>query len=518
MIEEPGDMLLKTIEQLREENRLLKEELQQSKACKIDGSKKYCDHHHLVTQLFKAMPDMVAIFDYEGHVLDVIANNHSGIPTEELVGKHLSYVLKEESHQLIAPLQEAKKTGEIALGFHPLTVNGETFYYEDRVLPLDENRALCVFHDITIRHQHKQEIDELNMVLSAIIENLPVYLFVKEIHNGMKYAYWNRLFAESSGIPPEKVIGHTDIDFFPNKDDARQFMEDDRQLIESGKGEVEFIEDYVAVSGEKRIVQTRKLVTPVLPGGKQLLIGTSIDITKLKKVERELEEAKAEAERNDQSKSQFLSNMGHEIRTPVNAIVGFSNLLAEVQDEAEREQYVHIIEANSSLLLKLIDDILDISRIEAGKLQLSRQELSMNRLCENLYMMHGKNASEGVSFVYDIPSEEVVLHNDPNRIMQVLTNFLTNACKFTCRGEIHFGFKESEEGMIYVYVTDTGTGIPEDRLAKVFDRFVRLDHETSGTGLGLAICKMIIEHMGGQIGVTSTHGEGSTFFFTIPRN
>lgn len=518
MEEESKEMDLKSIEQLKEENRFLREELRQIKmkqekrvgVSEVDGE--------LLGQVFKALPDMVAVFDYEGHVLKVVANNHSGIPTEELLGMHLSSVLDEESTSfLMESLQRAKATGRLSIGSHSLTLNDTTYRYEDRIMPLTEKTALCIFHDITLIEQRNREIDELNSLLCTIMDSLPVHLFVKEIHNGMKYLFWNKHFAESLGIPAEQVIGRTDVEFFPRREDGEKFMRDDQLLIENPEGKIEFIEEYVNVAGEKRIVNTRKVITPLLSGGKQLLIGTSMDITNLKKAERELEEARSQAVKNDASKSVFLSNMGHEIRTPVNAIVGFANLLAEAEDEEERGQYISIIESNSNLLLKLIDDILDISKIEAGALEFVEAEVNLGRICSDLFVVHHPNAKEGVTLIYDESDENLVFRGDPNRIMQVLINFLTNACKFTRKGEIHYGFRE-EGGSIYVYVSDTGAGIPESKLPTLFDRFVRLDSETAGTGLGLAICKMIIEHMKGQIGVSSKVGEGSTFYFRVPRS
>lgn len=518
MEEESKEMVLQTIEQLKEENRFLKEELRQNNMNQEKRERVQEMGGELLGQVFKALPDMVAVFDYEGHVLEVVANNHSGIPTEELMGMHLSSVLdKESASYLMDGLQRAKKTGRLAVGSHSLSLNGKTYRYKDRIMPLDQETALCIFHDVTLIERRNREIDELNSLLCTIIDSLPVHLFVKEVHNEMKYLFWNKHFAESLGIPAEQVIGRTDVEFFPRKEDGEKFMRDDQLLIESTERKIEFIEEYVNVAGEKRIVNTRKVVTPVLAGGKQLLIGTSMDITNLKKAERELEEARSQAVRNDASKSVFLSNMGHEIRTPVNAIVGFANLLADAEDEDERRQYISIIESNSGLLLKLIEDILDISKIEAGALQFVEDEVYLDRICSDLFVVHSQNVRNGVTLTYDESDEQLVFRGDPNRIMQVLINFLTNACKFTRQGEIHYGFREDGDS-VYVYVTDTGAGIPDEKQPAVFDRFVRLDSETAGTGLGLAICKMIIEHMGGQIGLTSKVGEGSTFYFRVPRS
>ncbi len=516
MEEELKEIELQTIKQLEEENRFLREELKKYKKG-IPHEKVQNIDRELLKQIFRALPDMVVIFDYDGYVIDLIANNHTSIPDERLIGIHLSNVLDEQSSSyLMEGLRRSKDTGSLTVGSHCFTLNGTTYRYKERILPLNEEVALCIFHDITLIEQRNQEIDELNYLLSTIMDNLPVHLFVKEIHNDMKYLFWNKHFAEALGIPAERAIGYTDMEIFPRKEDGEKFMRDDRLLIESPEKKIECIEEYINVQGERRIVNTRKVVTPMLAGGKQLLIGTSMDITNLKKAEREVERARSKAVKNDASKSVFLSNMGHEIRTPVNAIVGFSNLLSDAEDEEERRQFISIIESNSNLLMKLIDDILDISKIEAGALQFVEDRVDLDRICSDLYIVHSKNVKPGVRLIYDSSNQKLTFQGDPNRIMQVLINFLTNACKFTLSGEIHYGFREEGED-VYVYVTDTGTGIPEEKLPLVFDRFVRLDTKTEGTGLGLAICKMIIEHLNGEIGVTSKLGVGTTFYFRVPR-
>lgn len=516
MKEESNEKLIATIRRLEEENRLLRDRLAQ-KECLAENKLGRIQDDRLLCQVFETLPDMVTMIDYAGNIVKVLANNHAGCPDEDLVSQPITRILNEESaFNLSESLRRSRTTGCLSVGFHDITIDNVTRHYEHRVLPFDENSVLCICRDVTLAQRNKQEVDELNFLLNTIIDSLPVYLFVKEISNGMKYLFWNRAFAEASGIPAEKVIGHTDDEFFPRKEDGEKFMEDDRELLESGDFQREYVENYQTVNGELLTVSTRKVITPVLEGGKRLLIGASMDITNLKKVERELEEAKALAVKNDMTKSVFLSNMGHEIRTPVNAIVGFANLLNEVEDEEERQQYINIIESNSNLLLKLIEDILDISKIEAGTLKFTREEVDLDRLCSNLQVMHSQNVREGVKLIYDTAGTNLSFYGDTNRVMQVLTNFVTNACKFTHQGEIHYGFEELEDHAIRIYVKDSGVGIAEEKLPAVFDRFVRLDAGTVGTGLGLAICKMIVEKMGGTIGATSRKNEGSTFYFIVP--
>ena len=207
--------------------------------------------------------------------------------------------------------------------------------------------------------------------------------------------------------------------------------------------------------------------------------------------------------------------MSHEIRTPLNAIVGFSKLLAEVDTEEEKLQFAEIIDSNSELLLQLINDILDISKIEAGTLEFNYKPVNLNELCRAQHEIHKSRVKEGVALVFDEKYGSVELTTDQNRLSQVFTNLITNAIKFTSSGQIRFGF-DVREKRIDFYVSDTGMGIAKEKQAAIFDRFVKLNDFAAGTGLGLAISRMIVEKMEGTISVESEPGVGTTFRFSIP--
>ena len=238
-------------------------------------------------------------------------------------------------------------------------------------------------------------------------------------------------------------------------------------------------------------------------------------IDKQKEDEIELRKAKDKAEESDRLKSAFLANMSHEIRTPLNAIVGFSNLLTMAEDEEERNEYINIISSNNELLLQLINDILDVAKIEAGTLEFIDSEIDINALLSDIEQSSRLKAPEGVqiSFVEKMPY--CIIMSDKNRLAQVITNFINNAIKFTKEGSIRFGYRHKDDKLL-LYVRDTGCGIEPEKKDLVFNRFVKLNSFAQGTGLGLAICQMIVKKMGGEIGVESQLGKGSTFWFTLP--
>lgn len=239
------------------------------------------------------------------------------------------------------------------------------------------------------------------------------------------------------------------------------------------------------------------------------------NVTKQKLAENELRLAKEKAEESDHLKSAFLANMSHEIRTPLNAIVGFSSLLAMTDDKEEKEEYINIISNNNELLLQLINDILDLAKIEANTLEFVYSDVDINQLLCDIEQTSRLKAAEGVqvSFIEKLP--HCIIRTDKNRLSQVITNFINNAIKFTKEGSIRFGYEHQEKKLRF-FVTDTGCGIDNKVKDSVFQRFVKLDNFAQGTGLGLSICEMIVHKLGGEIGVESELGAGSTFWFTLP--
>ena len=266
-----------------------------------------------------------------------------------------------------------------------------------------------------------------------------------------------------------------------------------------------------------------KFITGILTGS-ILLVFIFIIITIMLRKQRQeialstqkLEHLRTNAENATSAKSIFLSNMSHEIRTPLNSIVGFSSLLAETDDREERQEYIKIVETNNELLLQLVSDILDLSKIESGTFDFVRSDLDVNESCMKIIKSMEMKVPETVDLVFEKYMPDCHIYTDKNRFMQVITNFINNALKFTKQGTIALGYEQTAPHEIKFYVRDTGVGIPKEKIDSIFERFVKLNTFVQGTGLGLSICKSLVSQMGGKIGVESTEGEGSCFWFTHP--
>ena len=333
---------------------------------------------------------------------------------------------------------------------------------------------------------------------------------------GYAIKQWYKNMGEDENTPLSDIIG---VYSKMHPDDRKRILD---FLYKARLGEVRDFKGEIRIlhpgtEDQWNWVRTNVVVNQYQPeNGVIELISVNYDITELKETEAKLIDAKEKAETADRLKSAFLANMSHEIRTPLNAIVGFSSLLVQGENPEEREQYMAIVEENNELLLQLISDILDLSKIEAGTFDFVKQELDVNQLCEDMVRTMKLKARPGVEVVFDHRLPECIIVSDRNRLNQVIANFMNNAIKFTSTGSIRLGYGQAETNLLRFYVADTGIGIIQEKQAEIFDRFVKLNSFAQGTGLGLSICRMIIEKIGGEIGVTSELGKGSTFYFTIP--
>ena len=369
-------------------------------------------------------------------------------------------------------------------------------------------------HDITERLKYESQIKQLNRIMDTVMENLPAGIVVKDVENEYRYLYRNResfnISTEITG--DENPIGKNDFDFFP-KEVADKKLAEDIKLSNSGFS-IHRIEERKDINGNSIILDKRKIKVE----GKDfnpIIISIEWNITEIETMRRQLEIAKEKAEKSDKLKSAFLANMSHEIRTPLNAIVGFSRIIAESDDREERIGYYEIIDANNERLLHLINEILDLSKIESGIMDFNYSSIHLYKLCKDVFHAHTFKVPENVELFFDSSDKILNIESDKNRLFQILSNLIGNAIKFTSKGYIKYGYYQQQD-KVYFYVEDTGTGISEDKIDDVFGRFIKLDDNIQGTGLGLSICESIIQRLGGDISVESELGKGTRFTFWIP--
>ena len=369
-------------------------------------------------------------------------------------------------------------------------------------------------HDISERIRYEAQIKRLNQIMDTTINNLPAGIVVKEINNDFRYIYRNQE-AYNRDLYKNDPVGKNDFDFYPPTV-AEKKRQEDIQVATSGKG-MHWTVEGKDRNGNLIILDKRKIRVDGDELSSPIIVTIEWDVTELEMMKRELLSAKEKAEMSDSLKSAFLANMSHEIRTPLNAIVGFSNMLPEVDDREEMREYTDIIETNTNLLLQLINDILDMSKIEAGTFDFCPALIDVNQTMEEIEQsMQLRLKNDAVTFTFCERLPECMLYIDKNRLMQLLSNFIVNAIKFTKSGSIRMGYRMKDINTIYFYVSDTGCGMSPEQCRHVFERFVKYNPFIQGTGLGLSICHMIVEHLKGEIGVNSEEGKGSTFWFTLP--
>ena len=374
--------------------------------------------------------------------------------------------------------------------------------------------VLCLFFFFMQRQMKKlreRDRERYLQLLEGILDNLPIAAKVKDVNDGMRYTFWNKKAEELFECSAREAIGKTDFETMPEA--AALIRKEDEELVKTGIPQ-EGIRRFFTKKNEERFTfQNNNFIK--LSDGRKWIVYTAWDITDLKIMERKLRLAKEEAEESNRIKSAFLANMSHEIRTPLNAIVGFSHLIAESDDAEERKTYYNIVNANNERLLQLINEILDLSKIESGTIEFSFGPASLHNLCREVYDAHIFRTPQGVSLVYEPSDESLMIETDKNRVFQVISNLIGNAVKFTKEGSISYGYKLVDNQIVF-HVTDTGTGIEPEKVGRVFERFAKLNNHAQGTGLGLSICKSIVERLGGKISVSSEFGKGTTFTFTLP--
>ena len=377
--------------------------------------------------------------------------------------------------------------------------------------------------------RESRKLEHTNHVASAILKN--VHAFILLINNDFKVLKTN--YYQQTGTrkgPEEKRVGDLlqccnalsaeggcGTHVYCGSCPIRQAI---RQAFEQRRGFTNLEATLNMVTSENQTVACEAVISGsyFLLNEEENMVLTVHDITHLKQVERELKVAKEKAENADIAKSAFLANMSHEIRTPLNAITGFAEVMGSANTEEEKTQYQEIIKMNADLLMQLVNDILDMSKIEAGTLEFVYSTVDINLLLsdlQRLFQMRINDAGGKVQIIAEPSLSSCLIQTDRNRVVQVISNFVGNAIKFTREGNIRIGY-EAKDTELYFYVKDTGTGIPAEKLSNVFGRFVKLNKDQKGAGLGLSISQTIVGKLSGQIGADSIEGEGSTFWFTLP--
>lgn len=485
------------------------------------------------SHLFNNMPILYmqerAVFDAQGTAIDTVYVDvnayfeHSFYRKDDVIGKSGSTVFPESQSQFMPIIDIVlKEKRSITFPYYHKPVD---IFYEVVICPSYRKDSVDIFCiDSTALHNAQKKVDSVNRKLALALNvaniipwkwDLTNHTILCDLNKAAKMAAGMSL-ANNASLAVDEECYFSKV----HKEDRERVRAAYRNLIEGHTEKV--CEEFRVVSNESghwhmEWVEAQATVETRDCDGRPLsLVGTSLVISERKQMEQELLTARDRAEESNRLKSAFLANMSHEIRTPLNAIVGFSGILASTDEEQEKQEYMSIIESNNTLLLQLISDILDLSKIEAGTFEFNYGMVDVNRMCEEaVRSLRLKVQDRPVELLFGDHEEQCRIVGDKNRLLQVITNFINNAVKFTEQGSITLGYRR-EAGDLLFYVEDTGKGISEEHLRTVFDRFVKLNSFAQGTGLGLSISKSIVEQMGGHIGVESEEGRGSRFWFTIP--
>jgi PAS domain S-box-containing protein len=453
-----------------------------------------------ITKVNQALAELYGLQDTEmigSNILGINASLHDRLSI-------LEQVIANGSYKTITV--EKNREGK------DIWVNGQytAIFEEDGVL----SGLFGTQYNVTEKYLKEREIANLVELQQGILDNLVSSAVVKDIDDDFRILHWNKYIAEYSGISAEQAIGKTDFDLFP-EDIAKEIRRTDLSTMASPGKKISYEKKIDGVSSRNRYFKTVKTIIPK-EGSSGLLLSFSFDIDDLKIAQADLIIAKEKAETADRLKSSFLANMSHEIRTPLNSIVGFSYLLAVSDDEKESVEFYEIIKSNTDLLLTLINDIVDYSKIESGLLNLVHETCDVAKCLEKAANTVRPKIAESIEFKLILPeTEPLYILTDVQRILQVLLNLLTNAMKHTEKGHIYLGYKLQKDEIIF-YVEDTGSGIEEADKEKIFERFFKKDPFKQGTGLGLSICKLLVEAFEGRIWLESEIGKGSIFYFSIP--
>ena len=439
----------------------------------------------------------------DGTCLDFKANTTDFfIKEQDIIGRNIfSYFPVETAREMYAEFTKVRAGDKLSARNYKLILEDDVKYYKCIISKYDEEHFLFQYRDITGRSVVRLKLEKKQKDLCEIEKAARIGLWAYDSSTRFfTYSGYTRIFCNDE---EQKQISIDEYMNYMHLDDKARFS----QWLEENLKE----KDASNTINYKLLIDGKTVNMRIKTYHKEVYMQRTV----LEGYIQNTSEIVWKAERSNQLKSAFLANMSHEIRTPLNAILGFSRIIAETENAEERLQYYDIVEKNNMRLQELINEILDLSKIESGMMEFNYAPVSLYILCEDVKNTYSFRCQPGVELVFEESDPSLVISTDRNRLFQVFSNLIGNATKFTAKGSISFGYKLKEKEIVF-HVADTGSGISDDKIDKIFDRFIMANNQVQGTGLGLSISKIIVEKLGGKIAVQSKMETGTTFTFTLP--
>ena len=439
----------------------------------------------------------------DGTCLDFKANTTDFfIKEQDIIGRNIfSYFPVETAREMYAEFTKVRAGDKLSARNYKLILEDDVKYYKCIISKYDEEHFLFQYRDITGRSVVRLKLEKKQKDLCEIEKAARIGLWAYDSSTRFfTYSGYTRIFCNDE---EQKQISIDEYMNYMHLDDKARFS----QWLEENLKE----KDASNTINYKLLIDGKTVNMRIKTYHKEVYMQRTV----LEGYIQNTSEIVWKAERSNQLKSAFLANMSHEIRTPLNAILGFSRIIAETENAEERLQYYDIVEKNNMRLQELINEILDLSKIESGMMEFNYAPVSLYILCEDVKNTYSFRCQPGVELVFEESDPSLVISTDRNRLFQVFSNLIGNATKFTAKGSISFGYKLKEKEIVF-HVADTGSGISDDKIDKIFDRFIMANNQVQGTGLGLSISKIIVEKLGGKIAAQSKMETGTTFTFTLP--
>lgn len=439
----------------------------------------------------------------DGTCLDFKANTTDFfIKEQDIIGRNIfSYFPVETAREMYAEFTKVRAEDKLSARNYKLILEDDVKYYKCIISKYDEEHFLFQYRDITGRSVVRLKLEKKQKDLCEIEKAARIGLWAYDSSTRFfTYSGYTRIFCNDE---EQKQISIDEYMNYMHLDDKARFS----QWLEENLKE----KDASNTINYKLLIDGKTVNMRIKTYHKEVYMQRTV----LEGYIQNTSEIVWKAERSNQLKSAFLANMSHEIRTPLNAILGFSRIIAETENAEERLQYYDIVEKNNMRLQELINEILDLSKIESGMMEFNYAPVSLYTLCEDVKNTYSFRCQPGVELVFEESDPSLVISTDRNRLFQVFSNLIGNATKFTAKGSISFGYKLTEKEIVF-HIADTGSGISDDKIDKIFDRFIMANNQVQGTGLGLSISKIIVEKLGGKIAVQSKMETGTTFTFTLP--